>query len=73
MFAPDTKLTGKMRLAMRPILREDITSGACDGEHDGALVESQYYWIGGGCMEATAILMLGIIMVWLDAPDRFIR
>ena len=40
------KLTRKMRLAMRPILCEDM-SGACDGEHDVALVESQNYWIGG--------------------------
>ena len=63
-----------MRLAIRPKLLE-VASGACDGKHDGALVESHHYWVGGGCMEATAILilMLGIIMVWLDAPDRFIR
>ena len=36
-----------MCLAIRPKLLE-VTSGACDGKHDGALVESQHYWVGGG-------------------------
>ena len=66
------KLTRKIRLAIRPKLLE-VASGACDGKHDGALVESQHYWVGGGCVEAGAISMLGGMAMVGNARDRFIR
>ena len=55
-----------MCLAIRPKLLE-VASGACDGKHDGALVESQHYWVGGGgCIEARAISMLGGMAMVVD-------